>query len=978
MTQHSMVSIVAEIPIGEVEEIRDLIGDTLHNPASEEFAKSIDPNALDADGDDPFLHFMSLHAIAGSAGTTGYLIFEFSADGEADAAIGKIADRTGHLFVEIFSRAKGFQKGDDIAAFWRKSSIRNGVGIGDDPGIIFAGTPGLSVRDIRREKRLADRVAELLSSQGNLSPLERLEDVRSKLNRDEWEFAFTPPPPEEIRPKSEPGATQKIRALLWPIVKGFLWPLLLASLLVSILLVWPAQWVWESLGPIVSWHVTDWIRVVGQLLGFAGATLGLSALFSAIVLGLLYAKFRKAEDADWVSDRRPDDTELAAINARENATGYVQNHMISHTVRKPGWLRKVTLRLAFVLVGQLTALNPRVGHLGDIGTIHFARWITIPGTRDFVFLSNYGGSWESYFEDFITKEHEGLTSVWSNAVGFPRSKNLMQLGATDGERFKRYARQSMTRTPFWYSAYPKLSTANIRANHQIRRGIAEARGEADAVEWLGHFGSRPRSHDKLETSQMQSLLFGGMGFKPDGSLLLLKLSDDVAHNRVFLGMLMPYIAFGDGRYYAQKALVTFASSPSGLQKLGMTQDTLDTFPHAFRDGMNSESRGRILGDTGNNARDNWEWGNKGNDLALLVYGGNAQETADLEQYIRDISEPFGIEIEHRVALVPIKKGEPAVEPFGFVDGVSQPAMRGTYRGLRNSDPIHLVEPGEFVLGYPDNRGNIPPAPTMDPQHDPDKRLPVAGEPQGYDAAGADNPRLPAYNGSFLVIRQLFQHVDRFDKYCMEEGAKLKEAFPEIPVSAQTPQEWADFVGAKLIGRWKDGSSLVRNPYISKSQLKGTSSIRPDNDFLFGTEDAQGLKCPFGAHVRRANPRESFKPGSEKQLGISNRHRLLRVGRGYRKEGGDKAAGLMFMCLNADLERQFELVQQTWMTNTKFHGLDAEVDPIAVNGSDDQKGFTIPTRRGPVVLGKMEQFVSMRGGGYFFVPGRQLLEYFAEE
>jgi len=41
----------------------------------------------------------------------------------------------------------------------------------------------------------------------------------------------------------------------------------------------------------------------------------------------------------------------------------------------------------------------------------------------------------------------------SNTVGFPKAENLFQKGATDGERFKRYARQSMAPTPFWYSAF---------------------------------------------------------------------------------------------------------------------------------------------------------------------------------------------------------------------------------------------------------------------------------------------------------------------------------------------------------------------------------------------------------------------------------------------------------------------------------------------------------------------------------------------
>lgn len=1017
MTEHALVTIVAKIPIEKVVEVRETIDQELGNPASPDFRKAVAP-----EGKEPFLHFASLHAIAGSAGDQGYLVLEFSADGDAKAAVQELAERAGHLFAPIFAEAEGFTDGDDIGRFWLDRVIHNGFGMGDDPGITFAGTPGLSAADIAREKDLAGHVAGLLIQQGNLPPLDRLDDIRAKLDNDQWRWALSTPPPLPHRPDAEPSLLSNIGILAWPFVRSFAWPLLLLMLLVSVLLVWPERWVWQDFGPIAGWHFGEWVRVVGQVLGFVGGVLGLTALFSAFALGLIYLALRRAEESDWVSDRRPDEDELTKMEARENDADHVQNHMMSHTVRKPGWLRKVTNRLAFFVVATLTARNPKVGHLGDIGTIHFARWITIPGTRDFIFFSNYGGSWESYLEDFITKAHEGLTAVWSNAVGFPRSKNLFQDGATDGERFKRYARQSMVHTPFWYSAYPQLSTANIRSNHTIRRGLAAAMGEKEAVEWLAQFGSTVRPHDKLETSQMQSILFGGMGFKPEGVLLLVRLSEEVAYNRVFLDMLMPYIAFGDGRYYKQKGLITFGLSPTGLTRLGLPQETLDTFPPAFRKGMHE--RERILGDVGENGRANWAWGREGHDVSLLVYGSDAAEVRDLETYIADLADTYGIETEHRVALDPIDKNKgPIREPFGFVDGVSQPAIRGTYRALRTADPIHMVEPGEFVLGYPDNRGNIPPGPEMDPSHDPDMRLPIAGTPHGFAETRAENARLPAYNGSFLVIRQLFQHVDRFEEYCETEGAKLEHAFPEIPVTAT----WSDFVGAKLIGRWKDGSSLVRNPYISASELRekfdgkppsattrpatdpadpdaaidapipldppagpdggGTppsgspgrteKPVKPDNDFLYGTEDPQGQRCPFGAHIRRTNPRESFIPGSEDQIAISNRHRLLRVGRGYREEGSDKADGLMFMCLNADLERQFEFVQQTWMNSVKFHGLDAEADPIAVNDLTNQKGFTIPTRRGPVMLGQLPQFVTMKGGGYFFVPGRQLLEFLAE-
>jgi len=86
---------------------------------------------------------------------------------------------------------------------------------------------------------------------------------------------------------------------------------------------------------------------------------------------------------------------------------------------------------------------------------------------------------------------------------------------------------------------------------------------------------------------------------------------------------------------------------------------------------------------------------------------------------------------------------------------------------------------------------------------------------------------------------------------------------------------------------------------------------------------------------------------------------------------------MFMCLNADLERQFEFIQQTWMNNAKFHGLDAELDPLAVTDASPPSGFTVPTARGPVALKQMPQFVSVLGGGYFFVPGRQLLTFLSD-
>jgi deferrochelatase/peroxidase EfeB len=278
------------------------------------------------------------------------------------------------------------------------------------------------------------------------------------------------------------------------------------------------------------------------------------------------------------------------------------------------------------------------------------------------------------------------------------------------------------------------------------------------------------------------------------------------------------------------------------------------------------------------------------------------------------------------------------------------------------------------------------------------------------------------NGSYLVIRHLEQDVEAFWQACIREGDRLESSFPD-GVTAEPK----DFIAAKFVGRWKDGSPLVRFPRYpatdapvpqhlplsragaggaavqvpsapaknvgvvaaaasdganvesaassdGASPRKWTLNFEPDNDFLFGSEDPQALRCPFGAHIRRTNPRESFEPGSLEQLAITNRHRIIRVGRFYRPKRGQKK-GIFFMCLNGDLERQFEFVQQTWAQSPTFHGLANERDPLLADPGG-QGGYTIPSRAGPLRVDGLRRFVQTRGGGYFFLPGRRLLTYLA--
>jgi deferrochelatase/peroxidase EfeB len=278
---------------------------------------------------------------------------------------------------------------------------------------------------------------------------------------------------------------------------------------------------------------------------------------------------------------------------------------------------------------------------------------------------------------------------------------------------------------------------------------------------------------------------------------------------------------------------------------------------------------------------------------------------------------------------------------------------------------------------------------------------LVAEQPAFERSSANLPHDLGANGSFFVIRQLEQDVDLFNQFVTQAATDIA-GHPGLPAELTQQSRREQWVAAKLIGRWKDGTSLVRFPHrpgngwmtggqfnpaqsgqavqVNKANIAPPAHRNPDNDFLLGKEDPEGQACPFGAHIRRTNPRDSFNPGSAAQLAITNRHRILRVGRQYGPQemdgGGASRPGLLFMCFNADLERQFEFIQQAWVMERLFHGLDGEVDSVLGRGQQGGR-LTIPSPAGPMMVADMPAFVTIRGGGYFFMPGKGAIRYLAQ-
>jgi Dyp-type peroxidase family len=467
--------------------------------------------------------------------------------------------------------------------------------------------------------------------------------------------------------------------------------------------------------------------------------------------------------------------------------------------------------------------------------------------------------------------------------------------------------------------------------------------------------------DTLELDDVQGLIVHGFA-ELKGAVFLRLRVEAAAPARRWLAALKPRITRGNEE--KPERVVNVAFSASGLRKLGLDAEILAGFAKPFREGLLTEQRRRLLGDVGGNAPENWEWGGseEGEEAAhalLLVY---AKDSNAARKVVGELEGLEGWEGWHGKVLPEPCLLKPAGEElfrehFGFVDGIANPSVRGFPETTRSEGAI---APGEILLGYPNETGRLPPSP----------RVP----PGGGSSSVLPNGDL-GRNGSYLVVRQLAQDPALFWRHLLAQ-----EEYDE---------EQAIHLAARMVGRWPNGAPLTKWPMRPPQ-----GSRHADNDFLFG-DDTAGHRCPLGAHIRRSHPRDAVPAlDAPKSIELSRRRRLLRRGRPYgatvagwpdhpkamSDAHDDDSRGLHFLCFNADLENQFEFVQQTWVNSRKFAGLRNDADPLLSNpecpfGAGPNE-FTMQGPSGPRRVSGLPQFVRVRGGAYLFAPGGRALDYIA--
>lgn len=342
---------------------------------------------------------------------------------------------------------------------------------------------------------------------------------------------------------------------------------------------------------------------------------------------------------------------------------------------------------------------------------------------------------------------------------------------------------------------------------------------------------------------------------------------------------------------------------------------------AFRRGMKNEDVIKNLGDP---AVEEWEPGFQKNIHALVMMADDDPDNLlmnvnTIKQELSQISEIVHIDD----GFVLKNEAKQTIEHFGFVDGISQPLFlkRDIDQARKESD-----------FSKWDPRASL--------------NIVLVKDPNGQTE--------DSY-GSYLVYRKLEQNV--------------KEWKEDVQTLAKELSISADLAGALIMGRFQDGT-----PVTLSDKAIGTLS----NNFNYDL-DEKGTKCPFHAHIRKTNPRGDTgqvesSPGFSESLKMEKDNRIARRAISYgeknTKEEPTQGSGMLFMCFQADINKQFNFMQSSWANEKNFVKVNVGRDPVIGQGKEEKK----QNQKWPKKWGESElmdcnfkQWVTMKGGEYFFAP-----------
>jgi deferrochelatase/peroxidase EfeB len=441
----------------------------------------------------------------------------------------------------------------------------------------------------------------------------------------------------------------------------------------------------------------------------------------------------------------------------------------------------------------------------------------------------------------------------------------------------------------------------------------------------------------LNRDNVQSLVLGPSIY-PISRHLLFQVRAK-GSGRQFLSQLLGSVSSGEPAALAGAPLVNLSLSWNGLLALGAF-DTMGGEAAAagafymFNEPPHAES----LRAFGASAPQNW-WGKRFSsaDIHVIVHIWVTSEAGltDVTARVRDAAQRCDVlELIASPAGGPItgRQIDGRLLHFGYQDGISHPTV-----DWDNDQPRQgALARGDFLLGYPSpNYSTYPDKPPF-----------------------SDFAR----DGALMAFMMLYQDVAAFNRFLRDNAAEVARGLSQADAE--------DFLAAKMMGRWRDGTPLMLSP----NRRDPAASMRDDFGYA---DDPQGLRCPLAAHIRVANARDQPLNGLNQTLFPGGFPRVLRRGAPYgpplagdEDDGVDRGIVGMFLCAN--LNKQFYTITR-WLSRTDFSpafpnqvGQDPIIGNLEFPGAS--AAFTVPLGDGTSVsLARVTDFVRIHGVALQLLP-----------